>query len=89
MENFAYKNFIHNNPYGKIGIMKRIIKYIAIDPYYSNVIQTYIGANSDEIDSIQYETEKFMSKEHSNINNIYRSEVIKDETDNLMERLRL
>ena len=63
--------------------MKRIVRYIAIDPYYSDVTQTYIGANSDEIDSIQYETEKFMSKEHSNIGNIYGSEVIKDETDNL------
>lgn len=61
--------------------MKRVIKYIAIDPYYSDVTQTYIGANSDEIDAIQYETERFMSKEHSNIGNIYRSEVIKDETD--------
>ena len=62
--------------------MKRVIKYIAIDPYYSDVIQTYIGMDSDEIDSIQYETEKFMSKGHSNFGSIYRSEVIKDETDN-------
>ena len=59
--------------------MKRIVKYTAIDPYYSDVIQTYIGADSDEIDNIQYETEKFMSREHSNINSIYRAEVIKDE----------
>ena len=65
--------------------MKRVVKYIAIDPYYSDVIQTYIGMDSDEIDSIQYETEKFMSKEHSNIGNIYRSEVIKDETDTLVK----
>ncbi len=59
--------------------MKRIVKYTAIDPYYSDVIQTYIGADSDEIDSIQYETEKFMCEGHSNINNIYKLKVIKDE----------
>ena len=64
--------------------MKRIVKYTAIDPYYSDVVQTYIGMDSDEIDSIQYETEKFMSREHSNINHIYKSEVIKDETDDFI-----
>lgn len=68
----------------EIETMKRVVKYIAIDPYYSDVIQTYIGADSDEIDSIQYETEKFMSEGNSNIGYIYRkSIVIKDETDNL------
>ena len=61
--------------------MKRIVKYTAIDPYYSDVVQTYIGYDSDEIDAIQYETERFMCKEHSNIGNIYRSEVIKDENE--------
>lgn len=61
--------------------MKRIVKYTAIDPYYSDVVQTYIGADSDEIDNIQYETEKFMCGEHSNISSIYKSEVIKDETN--------
>ena len=61
--------------------MKRIVKYTAIDPYYSDVTQIYIGIDSDEIDNIQYETEKFMCGEHSNISNIYKSEVIKDETN--------
>lgn len=64
--------------------MKRIVKYTAIDPYYSDVVQTYIGIDSDEIDTIQYETEKFMCREHSNIGNIYKSEVIKDETDDFI-----
>ena len=59
--------------------MKRIVKYTAIDPYYSDVVQTYIGYDSDEIDAIQYETEQFMCKEHANIGCIYKSEVIKDE----------
>lgn len=66
--------------------MKRIVKYTAIDPYYSDVVQTYIGYDSDEIDAIQYETEKSMSSGHSNIGNIYKSEVILDEHDDIRLR---
>lgn len=61
--------------------MKRIVKYTAIDPYYSDVIQTYIGIDSDEIDAIQYETEESMKNCHSSLSMIYKSEVIKDETN--------
>lgn len=66
--------------------MKRVVRYKSIDPYYSDVVQTYIGMDSDEIDSIQYETEKFMSREHSNIGNIYKSEVIQDEHEDFLSR---
>lgn len=60
--------------------MKRIVKYTAIDPYYSDVIQTYIGMTSEEIDNIQYETEEFMAQYHINgINNIYKIEIIQYE----------
>ena len=63
--------------------MKRIVKYTAIDPYYSNIIQTYIGMTSEEIDNIQYETEEFMGREHLNgINNIYKVEIIQYESNN-------
>lgn len=62
--------------------MKRIVKYTAIDPLYSDVVQVYIGINSEEIDAIQYETEKSMGRYHSNgINSIYKSEVVTDESD--------
>ena len=62
--------------------MKRIVKYIAIDPYYSDVIQTYIGMTSEEIDNIQYETEEFMGREHAtSINNIYKVEIIQYESN--------
>lgn len=62
--------------------MKRIVKYTAIDPYYSDVIQTYIGMTSEEIDNIQYETEEFMGREHANnINNIYKVEIIQYESN--------
>ena len=57
--------------------MKRIVKYIAINPYYSDVIQTYIGMTSEEIDNIQYETEEYMGQYHINgIHNIYNVEII-------------
>ena len=63
--------------------MKRIVKYTAINPYYSDVIQTYIGLTSEEIDNIQYETEEFMGREHSNgINNIYKVKIIQYENFN-------
>ena len=58
--------------------MKRVVKYIAINPYYSDITQTYIGYNEEEIDNIQYETEEFMKGEHSSLSNIYESEVLND-----------
>ena len=59
--------------------MKRVVKYTAIDPYYSDVIQEYIGFTEEEIDSIQYETEKFMGREHpSGIMSLYKTEIIEE-----------
>lgn len=57
--------------------MKRIVKYTALDPLYSDVIQTYIGSSSSEIDDIQYETEEFMQGE--SLFTIYKTEIIKNE----------
>lgn len=62
--------------------MKRIVKYTAIDPYYSDQIQTYIGSSLREIEDIQYETEEFMAKEHYSLGAIYKTEIIFDNTDN-------
>ena len=59
--------------------MKRIVKYTAIDPYYSDITQTYIGSSLKEIDDIQYETEEFMRGEHYSLSTIYKSEIIKEE----------
>lgn len=59
--------------------MKRIVKYKAIDPYYSDVEQTYIGATLDEVDGIQYETERHMGQYHANgIMSIYETEIISE-----------
>ena len=30
--------------------MKRIVKYISIDPFYTDKVETYIGYNGDELD---------------------------------------
>ena len=61
--------------------MKRIIKYKAIDPYYSDVTQTYIGITAEEIDNIQYETEQHMKGSHFSLSSIYETEWLYDETD--------
>jgi len=57
--------------------MKRIVKYTTIDPYYSDVTQTYIGMTEEEIDNIQYETEEFMRGEHYSLSTIYKTEIIR------------
>ena len=53
--------------------MKRIVKYTAIDPYYSDVTQTYIGTTAEEIDNIQYETEQHMKGSHFSLSSIYEN----------------
>ena len=58
--------------------MKRIVNYVAIDPYYSDITQTYIGSSEIEIDNIQYETEEFMRGEHYSLSTIYKKEIIQD-----------
>lgn len=58
--------------------MKRIVKYIAIDPYYSDITQTYIGSSEEEVDKIQCETEEFMRGEHYSLSTIYEKEIIQD-----------
>lgn len=57
--------------------MKRVVKYEAIDPYYSDFEETYIGTTLDDIDAQQYETEKFMGHNHENgIDSIYKPVLI-------------
>ena len=57
--------------------MKRVVKYEAFDPYYSDFEETYIGTTLDEIDIQQYETEKFMGRHHKNgIDSIYKPVLI-------------
>ena len=61
--------------------MKRIIKYKAIDPYYSDITQTYIGTSAEELDNIQYETEQHMKGSHFSLSSIYEREWLWDESD--------
>lgn len=57
--------------------MKRIVKYTALDPYYSDIIQTYIGVDECEVNDIQYETEESMQGE--NLFSIYKAQTIFEE----------
>ena len=61
--------------------MKRIVKYIPVDPYYSEQTQTYIGSTDSEVDNIQYETEEFMARNHPNLSMFYKTEIIFDNTN--------
>ena len=61
--------------------MKRIVKYKAIDPYYSDITQTYIGTSAEELDNIQYETEQYMKGSHFSLSSIYEREWLLDESD--------
>lgn len=60
--------------------MKRIVKYHAVDPYYSDQEQVYIGATVAEIDNIQWETEEHMTRFHACLSMIYKPEIIFDNT---------
>lgn len=58
---------------------KIIVKYVAIDPYYSTTTQTFIGENLDSCDQQKYEFEKWLGRNHSNgIASIYKIEIIKE-----------
>ena len=61
--------------------MKRIIKYKAIDPYYSDITQTYIGTTAEELDNIQDKTEQHMKGSHFSLSSIYEREWLLDESD--------
>lgn len=64
--------------------MKIIVKYVATDPYYSDIEQTYIGATAEEVDNIRQETEEYMAREHNGLlSMIYKTEVVFDNTLNI------
>lgn len=60
--------------------MKRVVKYISTDRYYSDQEQTYIGSTPDEVDRIQQEVEEYMAREHCSLSMIYTPETIYDDT---------
>ena len=57
--------------------MKRIVKYVAIDPFYSDFEETYIGTTLYEIDMQQAELEEYLGHNHENgIQSIYHPELV-------------
>ena len=63
--------------------MKRVVLYKSIDPYYSDVEQTYIGLNADEIDRQQFETEEFMRRGYPYLGMVYNTKILLDETNEI------
>lgn len=58
------------------------IKYIAIDPYYSDVEQSFIGLDIDSCERQRFEFESYLGREHSNgISSIYKTEILYDGTN--------
>lgn len=59
--------------------MKRVVKYTAIDPYYSDFTETYIGGDYESVDHQQYELEKYVGRNHPHgIDAIYKQEIIEE-----------
>lgn len=57
--------------------MRRAIWYEAIDPYYSDQVQTFIGFTHEDLDEQQYDFEQYLGREHSaGISFIYKSHII-------------
>lgn len=59
--------------------MIRKVKYKAIDPYYSDMEEVFIAGSLDELDSQQYEFEKYLGRNHpAGIRFIYKAEIISE-----------
>ncbi len=44
--------------------MVRKVWYEAIDPYYSDIVQTFVGATWEDLDNQEYEHDKWLGREH-------------------------
>lgn len=60
--------------------MKRVVKYISVDGYYSDFTETYIGSTQEEIDNIQQETEDAIAQYHASLSSIYKTKIIFDDS---------
>lgn len=59
--------------------MKRVVRYVAIDPYYSDFTETYIGETLESLDMQQYGLEQCVGRDHPHgISAIYRPEIIEE-----------
>lgn len=55
------------------------IKYIAIGPYYSDQVQTFIGFDIDDCWNQEVDFEKYLGREHPHgINTIYKIKIIEE-----------
>lgn len=59
--------------------MVKTIKYHPLDPYYSPMVQSFIGIDEQSIDDQIYEFEQWIGRDHpAGITSIYRAETIWD-----------
>ncbi len=57
--------------------MVRKVWYEAIDPYYSDCVQTFIGSSWEDLDGQEYEHDKWLGREHpAGIRFIYEKHTI-------------
>lgn len=57
--------------------MIRKVWYEAIDPYYSDEVQTFVGATWEELNDLEYEHNKWLGRNHSaGIMCIYKTHTI-------------
>lgn len=55
------------------------VRYKAIDPYYSDQCQSFIGYNIEECWGQKYEFEEWLGRNHpSGIMTIYKCEILKE-----------
>ena len=62
--------------------MRIDVLYKAIDPYYSDCEQSFIGATSESCWNQKFEFEEWLGREHpAGIKTIYKVKILKDTTD--------
>ena len=67
--------------------MIRKVWYEAIDPYYNDEVQTFVGATWEELDEQEYEHNKWLGREHpAGIRYKYETHTIYDSDCDDIER---
>lgn len=58
---------------------KLVVKYEAVDPYYSDQVQTFIGVDIDSCEEQRYEFEKWLGRNHpAGIMFIYKTKILEE-----------
>ena len=67
--------------------MIRKVWYEAIDPYFSDEVQTFVGATLEELDNLEYEHNKWLGRNRSaGIMFIYKTHTIYESDSDDIEK---